>query len=226
MTANTATTALNGIVSCADSDFMATAPPMADEESCTQEADSDTVESVRSCPGEPYHADFFTFDSVTKVYYKRHKVLFNLYNWDEQRSYTPTSRASLTLENCQFTYFLAGYESLINVETNNLSVIKPTTVGSKQYIETLGHDRGVKITITGSSFSHSRFCKGMLVYKKRPYLESTFDYLVYGLSTSNSLAAETADNSMIKIASSTFTNLNFGKVLLTLSLLDERTLPI
>jgi hypothetical protein len=70
---------------------------MVSEETCTQTPDTSSLESVRSCPGEPYHEDFFTFDSITGVAYKRHRVLFNLYNWDAQRSYTPANRASLTL---------------------------------------------------------------------------------------------------------------------------------
>lgn len=107
-----------------------------------------------------------------------------------------------------------------------MAVIQPGTDDSKPYIEELGDNRGVKITITGSTFSHSRFCKGMLVYKKRPFIESTFDHLVYSLSSSNSIVEETSDNSMIKITTSTFENLNFGRVLSTISLLDKKTLPI
>lgn len=83
MTLVTSVVDLSAGVTCADSDFAAATPPMTDEVSCTATEDTDTVESVRSCPGEPYHEDFFTFDSVTGVAYKRHKVLFNLYNWDE-----------------------------------------------------------------------------------------------------------------------------------------------
>ena len=53
---------------------------MKDEEDCSEETSE--MASVRSCPGEPYHSDFFVFDSVTGIPYKRHRVLFNLYNWD------------------------------------------------------------------------------------------------------------------------------------------------
>ena len=136
---------------------------------------------MRSCPGEPYHEDFYKFDSVTGVAYKRHRVLFNLYNFDRQRSYyayssdtsTYTKKlASLTLTNCKFSYFLADYEALIHVQTNNLAIIQPSTASSKPYIEELGDERGVKITIASSTFKHSRFCKGMLVYKKRPLIQA------------------------------------------------------
>ena len=108
---------------CTDSGFQTASIPMESEETCTVTTDSSTVESVRSCPGEPYHEDFFTFDSVTSVAYKRHRVLFNLYNWDAERSYTPASRATLTLTDCTFTYFLVDYEALIYVESNNMAVV-------------------------------------------------------------------------------------------------------
>ena len=100
---------------CTDSGFQEATVPMTAKESCVQGVQSSSVESVRACPGEPYHADFFTQDSASKIYYKRHRVLFNLYNWDVQRSYSRTSRATLTLNGCKFMYFLADYEALILV---------------------------------------------------------------------------------------------------------------
>ena len=80
---------------------------------------------------------------------------------------------------------MVDYEALINVETNNMAVIQPATSGSKPYIEELGDNRGVIIKIDKSNFKHSRFCKGMLVFKNRPILDSSFDYLVYGLANNN-----------------------------------------
>ena len=118
---SSAPTALDGLYECKDSGFQAASVPLEDSESCATE--SSEIASVRACPGDPYHSDFFVFDSVTAIPYKRHRVLFNLYNWDRQRSYTPDSRASLTLTSCTFYYFLSDYESLINVETNNMAVI-------------------------------------------------------------------------------------------------------
>lgn len=197
---------------------------MTDSEECDEE--STVIESVRSCPGDPYHEDFFVFDSVTAVPYKRHRVLFNLYNWDRQRSYTPDSRASLTLTNCQFYYFLADYESLINVETNNMVIVQPAAEGASPYIEELGDNRGAIIDIASSKFYHSRFCKGMITYKKRPILEPQYDVLVYGLSSTNSIELPQIDDSLITIQSSHFENLNYGRVIKTLSLLTNATLPI
>ena len=72
---------------------------------------------VRSCKGEPNHADFFsktTFSAKSHLfedfklewnYMDRHNVLFNLYSFDALRSkliHSPTLR----LINCDFKYFL------------------------------------------------------------------------------------------------------------------------
>ena len=75
--------ALASKYTCTDSGFDKVSVPMKARETCTENVETSTLASVRSCPGEPYHADFFTFDSVTNVPYKRHRVLFNLYNFDK-----------------------------------------------------------------------------------------------------------------------------------------------
>ena len=116
-------TLLNAKFSCTDAGFQAATVPMVANVTCAQTDDSSTVESVRACTGEPYHEDFFVFDSVTGVAYKRHRVLFNMFNFDRQRSWTPDNRATLTLSGCNFYYFLADYEALIYVETNNMAVV-------------------------------------------------------------------------------------------------------
>ena len=227
-TLETGVAPLVGKFACSDSTFEAASIPMKTNVTCAQTNFwSTTIGSVRSCSGEPYHSDFFTFDTVTHIPYKRHRVLFNLYNWDPRRSYSPQSRASLTLKDCKFEYFLAGYEALINVENNNMAVVTPSIAGASSYIEELGDDRGVKIKISGSSFKNSRFCKGMLVYKRRPKLESTFDTLIYALATTNTASQSKLDDSLIDISETTFSNLNFGRVLKQLSLVsDYRKLPI
>lgn len=117
---------IDGLFACTDTDFATATPPMTDEVACTATEDTDTIESVRSCPGEPYHEDFFTFDSVTGVPFKRHKVLFNLYNFDLLASNSATTQyASLTFTDCAFKYFLADYEGLIHIETNNMAIVEP-----------------------------------------------------------------------------------------------------
>ena len=112
---------------------------------------------------------------------------------------------------------------MINVETNNLAIVEPLKPGSTTLILEIGDNRGVNILITKSEFSHSRFCKGMIVFKRRPILASTDKVTVFNLG---SLVTHQADTSFIKIANSKFNNLNFGKVLTTLSLLIGTTLPI
>ena len=54
---------------------------MEDEEDC-EPTDQESIQSVRSCPGEPYDKDFFVRDSESELFFKRHRVLFNLYNFD------------------------------------------------------------------------------------------------------------------------------------------------
>ena len=66
----------------------------------------------------------------------------------------------------------------------------------------------------------------MLTFKKRPIIDPTYDTLIYSLSNSNSLTQDNIDDSVIHISESTFTNLNFGKVLSSISMKDNRKFPI
>jgi hypothetical protein len=86
---------------------------------------------------------------------------------------------SLNLTGCDFRYFLADYESLINIEYNNLKkytkqytwktypggVLTSTTNDIVQYYFN-GADKGARIKIVNSNFKNSRFCKGMIVHRK------------------------------------------------------------
>ena len=47
-----------------------------------------------------------------------------------------TQYATLSLKNCKFTYFLADYEALINVETNNMALVPG--VGVPNIVRQLG----------------------------------------------------------------------------------------
>lgn len=76
---------------------------------------------------------------------------------------------SLTIDDCVFSQFLSGsQESLINVETLNLWRLErnPNTNDNKGNLVRLGTDNGANIAITSSTFSHMRFCKGLIVYRK------------------------------------------------------------
>ena len=90
------------------------------------------------------------------------------------------NQPSLNLTNCDFEYFLGGYESLINIETNNLNKVTKTfswplsggvpATETKTFYTYLGADKGARIRIVNSNFKNSRFCKGMIVYRKQSYI--------------------------------------------------------
>ena len=48
--------------------------------------------------------------------------MFNLYSFDALRA-TRTQAPVLQLTDCDFKYFASGHDSLIQVETNNLSLM-------------------------------------------------------------------------------------------------------
>jgi hypothetical protein len=75
------------------------------------------LESTYTCRGEPIDEDFFT--ETDGFYTKRRYTLFNLYAFPNHISNIRIPPA-LNLTGCEFRYFLGGYDSLINVEHNNL----------------------------------------------------------------------------------------------------------
>lgn len=81
---------------------------------------SSDVESSLSCTGEPYDPNFFV--ETNGIYTKRRNTLFNLYSFPNHMSNLRIP-PSLNLTSCDFKYFLGGYESLINVEYNNLKKV-------------------------------------------------------------------------------------------------------
>ena len=93
-----------------------------------------------------------------------------MYNFDGISASSPDNVTTLTLKNCTFTYFLADYEALIYVENNNIEPMNVDSSGVPSYFSILGSDRGVNLQINKTKFRHSRFCKGLIVNKKRPNL--------------------------------------------------------
>ena len=95
-----------------------------------------SIGSVRSCKGEAYSEDYDTVFSGGTVKYLRHKVLFNLYNFDLDQSRFKSDGTvplvELTLTNCEFKYFLDDYEALIYVETSIIERVD--TLFSSPYI--------------------------------------------------------------------------------------------
>ena len=199
---------------------------MQSEQACAPTAESSTLKSVRSCSGEPYHADFFTYDSGSGIPYKRHRTLFNLYNFDRMRASDSSQYATLKLTNCKFNYFLSNYTSLINVETNNFALIPSTGTGVPDYLIEIGDDRGVNINITSTDFTNSQFCKGLLSFKKRYNGTESTTSMTY-VSLNNLVPAPTAaDSSLIHIYDSLFQNLNYGRIIDTLSLVNNKMYAI
>jgi hypothetical protein len=135
-------------------------------------------ESILACPGDLNSQHFFK--EVQGIYTSRRFTLFNMYAFPNHQS-TLRIPPSLNLTNCDFEYFLGGYESLIQVETNNLKKLSrayswdfiDSTDGSdetqsetKTFYSSNQAEKGVRIRITSSNFKNSRFCKGLIVYRK------------------------------------------------------------
>lgn len=103
------------------------------------------------------------------MYYKRHTVLFNLYNFPGGVGVDPTRNAALTIKNCTFEYFFKDYEALIYVENNNMmlqNLTKNLYPNHEPNLMIFSDDRGADITISDNSyFLHSRFAKGLIVYE-------------------------------------------------------------
>lgn len=90
----------------------------------------------------------------------------------------PTQFASLTLRNCTFEYFFRDYEALIYVENNNMQIQNMTAAENANDPKNLmiyGDDRGANIFVQRSTFTNSRFCKGLIVYERLPDLTTDSD---------------------------------------------------
>jgi len=116
-------------------------------------------------------------DPNTNLYYRRHRVLFNLYNFPGGVGLDPTQNAGLTIKNCTFSYFFKDYEALIYVENNNMMIQNFTTdlyPTHQPNLMIFSDDRGASIKISSNSkFEHSRFEKGLIVYEGLPNMHSS-----------------------------------------------------
>ena len=88
---------------------------------------------------------------------------------------------TLNLINCDFKYFY-NVTALIQVETNNFIEmgIEVDSDGDEErddekilsrFLVHVGDDRGARIDIQDSTFKHSKFCKGMVSYRKTQVVE-------------------------------------------------------
>lgn len=78
----------------------------------------------------------------------------------------------------------------------------------------MGQDKGGRVNLVSSSFMHSRFCKGLISYKKPPvFKRSLFNglYFVADAQGTPPIGYVSGSEPQILINSSTFTNLNLGK---------------
>jgi hypothetical protein len=83
------------------------------------------------------------------------------------------------------------------------------STGTRTFFAFNGADRGAKISITNSIFKHSRFCKGMIIYRPSPYISN--DGIRTLLNETNLYMTKPLKNdtdAYIIIKSSTFTNMN------------------
>jgi len=176
--------------------------------------------SVRSCTGVEEHVNFFRSDSQRYVW--RYHTLFNLYAFDQDGFITPKT-PQLVIKNCEFRHFFANYDSLINIESTNWSEYEvevevpspiPGVIMTKMEGRLLlrGSDRGAKIKIESSTFEHSRFCKGMIVY--RDLVFPTTNPLIIQHSEEEDPEDQT---SYIIISGSTLYNLNYANPTLAVS---------
>ena len=82
------------------------------ERSCSTQVEKETSPNSFKCGGDPYHKDFWVYNKYKKYFPKRHKVLFNLYAFDNLRA-TSIEPPTLELVNCTFKYFVNQLDSLI-----------------------------------------------------------------------------------------------------------------
>ena len=63
-----------------------------------------------------------------------------------------------------------------------MGIVTSTPTDSMNYIIELGDRRGVNIDILESEFHSSRFCKGLIAFKKKPILDNTEDIQILRLT--------------------------------------------
>lgn len=191
-------------------------------ESCS--VDKNTLGSLRALKSEPYNKEFFEVDPNSRMYYQRHTILFNLYNFPGGVSMDPTNISKLTLTDCNFEYFHKDYEALIYAENNNMQIQNFTAFTNPEHSPNLmifGDDRGVRITVVRSNFKHSKFSKGVIVYEALPNImtQSVTRVIVLAREFWDRLPAETTENaatlkkkqaSSILVSDSTFVNVAMG----------------
>jgi hypothetical protein len=131
------------------------------------------------------------------------------------------------LTNCKFKFFLADYDSLINIETDNF--VAQTQEGvDKPILSKLGNERGARIYIFKSQFAHSRFCKGLIAFKANPPIDPLLLNNLYFVADFQAPTPTyfAGFEPTILLEKSTFMNLNQGVATQYLSVADVGTLTM
>lgn len=101
-----------------------------------------------------------------------------------------------------------------------------TTKITDQFLAQLGEDRGARIDIQGSTFKHSKFCKGLISYRQQDSIEFDVEPKFLKFNNQFNRTYEVPDGrnqSFIRIKESQFVNLAHGQSLEALSNLDVLT---
>lgn len=145
-------------------------------------------------------------------------MLFNLYGFDPYRS-NRTHSPTLNLIDCDFKYFF-DMQALIQVETNNYFVAgeqyDDESDDSLKFLGIAGEDRGARINITSSTFKHSKFCKGLVTYKREETILFDDHKTFLNISSSYDRTVNITDDrnsSFIFIHDSVFENIGYHLVL-------------
>ncbi|CDW73676.1 UNKNOWN [Stylonychia lemnae] len=175
------------------------------------------TQSTLACDGDIGSSHFFEIVTGKNVYSRRSATLFNIYAFPDHLS-TLNQPPSLTIVSCDFSYFLGGYTSLINVEHNNLRRItkqNPATLFNMTVLLNMdffvynGANRGFKLLIQQSTFQHSRFCLGLILFRRQIYIPQMTSFLNTTYIFRSKDNTKNDIGSQLLIVDSEFTNLNY-----------------
>ena len=91
----------------------------------------------------------------------------------------------------------------------------------------VGEDRGARIDITNSTFKHSKFCKGLISYRKLHNVDifkegKYFKFSNYIVREKNYTMSDNRESAFIRIKDSTFENLAYQQGIKVLTNLNYR----
>ena len=98
-------------------------------------------------------------------------------------------------------------------------VCETTECQENKFLALAGEDRGARINITRSTFKHSKFCKGLLTYRREPAIQFKDLKTFLNITASQERFVNISDNrneSFIIIDRSEFENIGYHLVVNTL----------